>query len=181
MRSDRRSGSLAATLLVTVVALAVVGASCHPVGQGGPSSPNHPIGVLDSVTGGKGTVRVTGWAADNWEGLGPSAGPRAPATVVAVLNGSWVPQAFRAGAARPDVGAVFASTSALARFRQGGDTYGFDLTLAAPPGPATLCVGAVNSAFPHLVMSEEDADLRGLHPSARADHSFIGCASTTVT
>ena len=101
--------------------------------------------------------------------------------IVAVLNGQWVTRSFTAGGARPDVGAVFDSTSALAMFRQPGHTYGFDFTLAAPPGPATVCVGAVNSAFPHLVVSLDDAIARGIHPSARSDHSFIGCGSTTVT
>ena len=180
-RASRSRASLPTVLLFALLALMLIGAGCHPVGTGGPSAPNHPIGVLDGVTGGNGTVRVTGWAADNWSSAGPPLSARTPATIVAVLNGQWVTRAFTAGGARPDVGAIFDSNPDFAAFRQTGHTYGFDFTLAAPPGPATVCVGAVNSAFPNMVMSLEDAIARGLHPSARADHSFIGCASTAVT
>jgi hypothetical protein len=136
--------------------------------------------VLDDVTGGNGTIRVTGWAADNWGSPGPPLSARTPATIVAVLNGQWVSQAFPANGARPDVGAVFDANPDFVMFRQSGHTYGFDFTLAAPPGSAAVCVGAVNSAYPDTIMSLEEALARGLHPSARSDHSFIGCASTTV-
>lgn len=182
-RTNRRTLRLipVAPLLVAAIVVALIGTGCHPVGTGGPSAPNHPVGVLESVTGGSGTVRVTGWATDNWDTwyLGPPAGPRRPATVVVVLNGQWVSQAFTASGPRPDVGALLARFS-LPEFTQPGDTYGFDFTLPAPPGPATVCVGAINSSYPHLVMSAEEAAARGIGLGMYADHSFIACNSTTV-
>ena len=172
-------------LFAAVAVLSLVAAGCHPVGSGGPSSPNHPIGVLESVVGGNGNVRIVGWATDNWSGLGhglaPAAGPRVPATVVVVLNGQWVSQAFIASGPRSDVGAVLATNAAFERYRQPGDAYGFDFTLPAPPGPTTVCVGAVNSAYPGQVMTAEQAAAAGRGLGTYADHSFIGCASTTVT
>jgi len=169
-------------LVVATLVIALLGSGCHPVGTGGPSAPNRPAGVLESVTSGSGTVRITGWASDNWNTpyLGPPAGARRPATVVVVLNGQWVSQAFTASAPRPDVGAILARYSQFAPFRQPGDTYGFDFTLLAPRGAAAVCVGAINSSYPHLVMSAEEAIARGLGMGAYADHSFIGCSSTTV-
>ncbi len=183
--SQGTSRLILGVLLMAFMALALVAAACHSVGTGGPSAPNHPIGVLESVSGLNGTVRVTGWATDNWSGLGNGlvapAGPRVPATVVAVLNGSWVPSAFTAAGVRPDVGAILDSNSVFARYRQPGNAYGFDFTLTAPPGPATVCVGAVNSAYPNQTMTAEQAAAQGRGLGTYADHSFIGCASTTVT
>ncbi len=130
--SQGTSRLILGVLLMAFMALALVAAACHSVGTGGPSAPNHPIGVLESVSGLNGTVRVTGWATDNWSGLGNGlvapAGPRVPATVVAVLNGSWVPSAFTAAGVRPDVGAILDSNSVFARYRQPGNAYGFDFT-----------------------------------------------------
>ena len=178
--SGRSVRSLSVSAAVILAAASLIGAGCQPVGTGGPSAPNYPAGVLESVVGGKGTVRITGWAADNWIGPGPEAGPRVPATIVVVVNGKWVAQSFRADQPRPDIGAGFGRSPLLAGYRQSGDTYGFDVTLPAPPGETTVCVGAVNSAYPELLMSWEEAEARGLHPSARADHSFIGCGKTVV-
>ena len=104
-----------------------------------------------------------------------------PATIVVVLNGAWVSQAFTASGVRPDVGAILNSNSVFARYRQPGNTYGFDFTLAAPPGRATVCVGAINTAYAGQTMTVEQAIAQGRGLGTYADHSFIGCGSTTVT
>jgi hypothetical protein len=88
----------------------------------------NPFGQLDSVTAaGPGRVRITGWAAD------PNT-PNGPIAVHLYVNGGGT--AITTGTARPDVAAAYPGY---------GTTLGYDTTLNAPAGPATVCAYAINT------------------------------------
>ncbi len=83
-------------------------------------SPN-AVGHFDVVDGGVGTIHAAGWV------VGPDGG----SVPVDVLVDGVVVASVRADLPRPDVGAAYPYT--------GGST-GFDVTVAAAPGPHTVCV-----------------------------------------
>lgn len=87
----------------------------------------NPFGYLDSVSAGTGEVRVVGWSAD------PDIAGAIPVHVYVGGTGT----AAAADVTRPDVAAVFPGW---------GAGHGFDVRLPAPPGPATVCVFALNAA-----------------------------------
>ena len=84
-----------------------------------------PIGSLDSVTGGTGTVAVTGWAID-------------PDTSSAIdvhvyVDGGAI--AVRADQSRPDVGAAYPGA---------GPQHGFVGTIGAGPGRHVVCAYGID-------------------------------------
>jgi hypothetical protein len=85
-----------------------------------------PIGSLEAVTGGAGSIRVQGWAIDpdtTW-----------PIDVHVYVDGAygWF---SRVGLVRPDVGAAFPGF---------GAEHGFDSEVPVPPGRRQVCVFAFN-------------------------------------
>jgi L,D-peptidoglycan transpeptidase YkuD (ErfK/YbiS/YcfS/YnhG family) len=88
---------------------------------------HNPKGYLDSVTGGRGTVRVTGWSFD------PDL-PSYPLHVDAYVDGRMRGR-FSTGVARPDV----------ARAKHAGPNSGFAFSIASlPAGRHTVCVYGLN-------------------------------------
>jgi len=89
-----------------------------------------PIGSLDVVVGGPGSVLVGGWTID------PDT--VAPAPVHVYVDGRWG-GALDADAQRPDVGAFFVGY---------GSAHGFSGSIPAAAGSRTVCVYAINVAGP---------------------------------
>ena len=150
-------------VLVLALALATLMAgACQPVHWPPVPGEVNPTGVLDSVSGDEGTVRVTGWVAEfaDFGVLWP------PTKIMLMVNGEWVPQAFEANAPRPDV-TVALRALALDGFTRPGDPYGFDITVPADPGEVTVCVVAVNQ-FRDAINTNHD-------------HVLMGCRTVTVT
>jgi L,D-peptidoglycan transpeptidase YkuD (ErfK/YbiS/YcfS/YnhG family) len=88
---------------------------------------HNPKGHLDSVTGGRGSVRANGWAAD------PDL-PSNPVNVDFYLDGRMRGR-FSTGVARPDVAAAM----------HVGPRQGFDFAVSGvAPGSHTVCVYALN-------------------------------------
>jgi hypothetical protein len=132
----------------------------------------NPTGVLDSVAGGAGEIRVSGWASEfaNFGGM-PT-----PTRIVVLVGSTWVPQVFVADRARPDVAVALHSIGQdgyIIGFLDGryqlrpDNPYGFDLTVPAEAGEATVCVTALNQF--------RDA-LNTYH-----EHVLLGCRTVTVT
>jgi hypothetical protein len=84
-----------------------------------------PFGSLDSVVGGIGALRVTGWAIDPDTEL--------PVRVRVLVDG--VATAVVAGSRRPDVGAAFPGY---------GPMHGFSRRMVATKGTHTVCVSAID-------------------------------------
>jgi GH25 family lysozyme M1 (1,4-beta-N-acetylmuramidase) len=85
-----------------------------------------PIGSLDTVTGGKGSIAVQGWSID-------------PNTVAAIAVHVYVDKAghvLAANQARPDVGRVYPDY---------GANHGYSATFAANPGTYTVCAYGIDS------------------------------------
>lgn len=156
-------------LITSVVALlALVGVACQPVQPPG-VDPWNPTGVLDSVVGAKGEVRVTGWASQ-WDlHVGPNAEMRdmGPVQIVVMVNGQWVKGTFPASKSRPDVDAAMIGISW--NLRQANMGYGFDFTVPALRGEATVCVAALN----------QNLDVTG-PLGIPGDHVLLGCRKVTV-
>jgi len=89
--------------------------------------PGVPVGRLESVTGGSGTVRVTGWAIDP-DLTGPMA--------VHVYADGVFRVAVNADTDRPDVAALYPAY---------GPAHGFDVTVPLGPGAHAVCVYALNN------------------------------------
>lgn len=89
-----------------------------------------PIGRVDSVTGGKGELRVQGWALD------PDTSDSI--TVHVAVDGRVV-RGLVASGVRPDVGRAY-------RLR---DQHGFDVVVPAARGERTVCVFAINVGGPN--------------------------------
>jgi L,D-peptidoglycan transpeptidase YkuD (ErfK/YbiS/YcfS/YnhG family) len=88
---------------------------------------HNPFGHLDSVTGGRGTVRAVGWAAD------PDS-PAARLNIDIYIDGRRAAR-YGTGVARPDVAAA----------RRAGPNQGFNFTLTGVAhGWHTVCVYALN-------------------------------------
>ncbi len=85
-----------------------------------------PVGSLDAVATGKGTVTIGGWALD--------ASTTASIPVHAYVDG--VGTIIQANGSRPDVGALYPGL---------GNAKGFSATFAAAPGNHTLCVYGINA------------------------------------
>ncbi|MBO1750949.1 N-acetylmuramoyl-L-alanine amidase [Actinotalea sp. BY-33] len=85
-----------------------------------------PIGHVDAVSGGSGTVTVRGWALD------PDT--TAPIRVHVYVDGRAV-RSVLASDPRADVGRIYGM----------GNNHGYRTTVAAPPGPRTVCVFAINA------------------------------------
>ncbi len=147
--------------IVVVAFGALIAAACQPV-DWPPGSGADPTGVLDSVSGGEGTVRVTGWAAEfaNFGVMWP------PTKIAVMVNGSWVAQVFEADAPRPDVTAALLAVGHPG-FVRPGDPYGFDITVPAESGQVTVCVVALNQFRDALNTNHE--------------HALLGCRTVTVT
>lgn len=84
-----------------------------------------PIGVVDQVAAGPGTVSALGWAID------PDRGD--PIAVHVYVDGVGV--ATTANQPRPDVGAAFPGY---------GSAHGYSVTVPATGGPHTVCVWAID-------------------------------------
>lgn len=84
-----------------------------------------PIGVLDAVTTGRGTLTVSGWTLD------PDTSAPNPVHVDVDGRGS----ALIADRPRPDVGAVYGR----------GDRHGFRHTVSVAPGDHSVCVFGINT------------------------------------
>ena len=85
-----------------------------------------PIGVIDAISGGKGSIHIAGWALD----------PDTAASIPIHVYVDGIGHIFAAGATRPDVGAVFP---------EWGNLHGIDLTYGAlAPGNHTVCTYAIN-------------------------------------
>lgn len=157
----------AAAAIVVIFALAFL--ACTPVAPLGSGPMANPQGVLDSATAGSGSISISGWAANG--PVGPNAQPAGPTNIVVMVNGTWVAQAFRTAAARPDVDqailnvATSTSNATLLGFRQPGNAYGFDFTVTAAPGATSVCVVALNSDWGNF----------------GGDHVLLGCRDVTVT
>ena len=88
-----------------------------------------------------------------------------------MVDGDWVAQAFKANQARPDVDqaildvATSTRNATLLGFRQPGNAYGFDFTVNAAPGAASVCVVALNSDWGNF----------------GGQHVLLGCRTVTVT
>ena len=87
-----------------------------------------PIGNVELVRGGAGTVEVSGWALD------PDTA--ASIQVHAYVDGAGV--AFTADRDRPDVGRLYP---------RNGSAHGFANTLTAPPGQRRVCLYAINTGL----------------------------------
>ena len=174
MKSSRKAriGFAAAALALL---LPLIGADCEPV-QWPPNAMNatgvNPTGVLDAVTGGTGEIRVTGWASEfaNFGGM-PN-----PTKIAVLVNSTWVPQVFVADRARPDVavalhsigqdGYIIGSVDGNIQLRP-DNPYGFDFTVPAEAGEATVCVTALNQFRDAL--------------NTYNKHVLLGCRTVTVT
>jgi GH25 family lysozyme M1 (1,4-beta-N-acetylmuramidase) len=118
-----------------------VGSGTHQVcaygidSVGGPNallgcqSTNHPpLGSLDAVSAGAGTLTVHGWTLD----------PDTTAPINADVSIDGVAAArLTANQSRPDVGAAYPGE---------GDLHGFSATLPAAAGPHQVCVSGIDSA-----------------------------------
>ena len=85
-----------------------------------------PIGSLDSVTAGHGTIRASGWTFD------PDQWPSIP---IAVYVDGQGPSSFSANSFRGDVESAFPGY---------GQFHGFDVQVPAGVGPHQVCVWAIN-------------------------------------
>lgn len=159
MLGTRRS-AVAAALLVIVAMFAA--AACEIVEFPPSRSEINPTGVLDSVTGGDGEVRVTGWASE----FANFAAVSDPTRIMVMVDGNWVPEAFVADRARPDVTSALISIDQLGYVRP-GDRYGFDITVPAGSGDMAVCVVALNQWRDEL--------------NTAFEHVLLGCEAVTVT
>ena len=165
--STGSTGVRAAVMMFAVTALVTVSA-CQPVRSPRESGVN-PTGSLDLVDGGKGEVRVAGWATQ-YPPEGDSARQR-PTPIVVMVDGRWVDGATAATDGRPDVDAYLVGDGLL-QWRQPGMGYGFDITAAAPAGEVSVCVVAVNPFM----------DFWGpVAWTGPTDHVLLGCRTVTVT
>lgn len=85
-----------------------------------------PVGAVDGVTGGTGTLQVRGWALD------PDASTSTPVHVY--VDGKLALGAVASGS-RPDVARVYGTTGA----------HGYVLDVPAAPGARSVCVYAINN------------------------------------
>ncbi len=151
-----------AVLLALLATGALFAAACQPVSWPPDVGEVNPTGVLDSVSGGEGKVRVTGWVTEfanfgvDWP----------PTKVVLMINGEWVAQVFVANAARPDVTAALYALS-LDGYVHPGHPYGFDITVPVEAGEVTVCVVALNQFRDEI--------------NTRHEHVLLGCGKVTVT
>jgi len=155
-------------IVALVALLALLGAACRPVQAPG-VEPLDPTGRLESVIGGSGQVRVTGWASQ-WDLYVDGAWrDQGPVLVVVNVNGQWVTGAFPADDTRTDVH-WWLGVAGFPNIMQDDMGYGFDVTVPAPKGSATVCVAAINQNL--------DLELVRL---AGGDHVLLGCETVTVT
>jgi hypothetical protein len=85
-----------------------------------------PVGSLESLASGKGSLTLSGWALDQ--------DTTSPIRVHIYVDGHATVSLAAAGP-RPDVGRVFGK----------GDNHGFSATLGAVPGTHQVCVYAINT------------------------------------
>ena len=155
-------------ILGIVALLALVGASCRPVQAPGVEIQN-PTGRLEAVVGGSGVVRVTGWASQ-WDLFVDGAfRDQGPVLVVVNVNGQWVKGAFPADDTRTDVH-WWLGVAGFQQIMQDDMGYGFDVTVPAPKGSATVCVAALN----------QNLDLEIVRQIG-GDHVLLGCRTVTVS
>ena len=86
-----------------------------------------PIGIVDSVTAGLGTITVTGWTLD----------PDTTSSIPVHIYTDSSAQVITAGDSRPDLASAYPAY---------GAAHGFSTTYAAPPGAHTVCVYGINIA-----------------------------------
>ena len=156
-----------------VALLALFGSACQPV-QWFWEAPQNPTGGLDVVEGGKGEVRVAGWATQ-YPPFACGEADRCPqrtTQIVVWIDGQWAEGAIPADDPRPDVEAVVISDPQLWAWRQPNQGYGFDATKPANPGEVTVCVAALN---PFLAEWGPQAW------TGPVDHVLLGCRTVTVT
>ena len=111
---------------VCAYAINVDGGANRLLGCRGVTVPSgSPIGSLDVVSAGPGSVTVAGWAID------PDT--TAPIPVHVYVGGAGT--ALTADQGRPDVSAVFPPY---------GEAHGYSAVLGAPAGPVTACAYAIN-------------------------------------
>ncbi len=151
------------TLMIAVALAAVValGAACRPVARLGEGPLADPVGVLDVASGGRGEIRIAGWAASG--PVGPNRLPSGPTRIVVLMDGQWVPGVFQADRRRDDVDAAIIAVGEFSR-RQPGNAYGFDFTVDAGPGRHDLCVTALNADYGNF----------------GGDNVVLGCRTVTV-
>ena len=160
-----RTRRLALATAVTVGLLALLGSACQPVRPFW-EAPQNPTGSLDLVEGGKGQVRVAGWATQF------STGQQKATQIVVLVGDQWAQGAVPASNPRPDVEALWAGNAFLGPFRQPNMGYGFDFTKPAAKGEVMVCVVALNP-----FMGEP-----GPFPNSPVrDHVLLGCRTVTVT
>jgi hypothetical protein len=89
-----------------------------------------PIGALDAITTGPGSVTVAGWALD----------PDTSAPIsVRVYDGANVIATAPATSIRTDVGAAYPAN---------GSAHGYNATVAVPVGAHVICVAAIDATNP---------------------------------
>lgn len=160
----RRLGAV----LSLVGLLTLVGAACKEVQPPG-QDVFSPTGSLDLVAGGTGEVRVAGWASQ-WDLFVDGASrDQGPVQIVVNLNGTWVKGAVPADGRRMDVHWVL-GVNGFGPIMQKDMGYGFDFTVPAPSGRATVCVAAIN----------QNLDLE-LVRAVGGDHVLLGCRTVTVS
>ena len=167
----RRLGAIVAATTL----LALLGAACMPV-QAPLAAPQNPTGNLDLVEGGKGEVRVAGWATQRppygADGSQIFLYAQRTTQIVVWIDGEWAQGAIPADDPRPDVEALVAADPQIWAWRQPNQGYGFDATKPAAPGEVTVCVAALN---PFLAEWGPQAW------TGPVDHVLLGCRTVTVT
>ena len=122
----------------------------------------NPIGVIDSVTTGPGTVTATGWALD----------PDTTAPIAVHMYVDGASAGFLADRSRPDVGAAFGK----------GDLHGFSTTMPATPGRHTVCLYALNAdPGPHSALGCRTVTVPDSPPIGHVDSVTPGAGTITAT
>jgi len=101
---------------------------CRDITVTAPATNAAPIGFIDQVLGGAGSISVAGWAID----------PDTAGSILVhvYLDGSAV-QGLLANVERTDIGAAYGM----------GNAHGYSTSLAAAPGQHTVCVYAIDASL----------------------------------
>jgi hypothetical protein len=157
-------------LAALVAAIVMLGTACQPVPPIGQNM-FIPVGWLDSVTGSAGEVRVSGWAAEWNRFIDETWVVPEPTKIMVMVNGNWVLQIFRTDTPRLDVQQVFIDQALWGYVVGRPDAdYGFDITVPAPAGQASVCVVAL-----------DQWRWLGFPLSAASDDVVLGCRTVTVS